>query len=666
MGTGIFSIGVSGLTAAQMGLLATEHNVVNANTPGYSRQATVQATNIAVNTGAGAIGQGVHVQTIKRMYDQYLTGQVNTAQTQVSELDAYYAQLTQIDTMLADTSAGLSPALQDFFSGVQQVASNPSLLPARQSMIASAQTMASRFHNIDARLAELKDQVNGRVTDAVSAINAYASQLADINQRIVISESGYGQPANDLLDQRDQIVADLNKVIKVTTSTNSDGSYNVYIGSGQQLVVGANVMEMTATPSTSDPSRMVVGLKTAGGTQEFPESLIKGGELGGLLDFRSNSLDLVVNELGRVAASVALTFNAQHSLGQDLLGKIAGDVGFVGNLFTISDPKVIANGFNTGAGNLVASFMAPVAPSAPDYSGNFYTELTTSNYQVQFGAAGAYSITRLDDNQVVASGTGVGVVNFDGVSLNISAVGANGDKFVLQPVSEVARNIDIDSRIIADPRLVAAAAPIRVTQATTNTGSMSISQGIVGVGYSAPAAPLTLTATATTLNGVPGTWTAVYSDGTSSTTTGNIPLTSGTATLAKVAYSGMSFNINGTPAVGDQFVVQRNTSGVQDGRNAVLFAKLQTQNTVSDGTSTFQSAYARLVADNGIRTREVKVQLAAQSAVLDQATATRESLSGVNLDEEAANMLKYQQAYQAASKILEIGNKLFDTILALG
>src|SRR3990172_682624 len=151
MSTGIFSIGVSGLSAAQMGLLATEHNVVNANTPGYSRQATVQATNVPINTGAGAIGQGVHVQTIKRMYDQFLTGQVNSAQTQVSGLEAYYSQINQIDTMLADSEAGLSPALQDFFSGVQQVASNPSLLPARQSLIASAQTMATRFHNIDTR-----------------------------------------------------------------------------------------------------------------------------------------------------------------------------------------------------------------------------------------------------------------------------------------------------------------------------------------------------------------------------------------------------------------------------------------------------------------------------------------------------------------------------------
>src|SRR5574343_699062 len=156
--SGIFSIGVSGLNAAQMGLLATEHNVVNANTPGYSRQAAIQATNVAINTGSGAIGQGVHVVTVKRMYDQYLTSQVNSAQTQVSELDAYYGLINQIDSMLADPDAGLSPALQDFFSGVQDVATNPSLLPSRQSMISSAETLVNRFQNIDTTLSQLADQ----------------------------------------------------------------------------------------------------------------------------------------------------------------------------------------------------------------------------------------------------------------------------------------------------------------------------------------------------------------------------------------------------------------------------------------------------------------------------------------------------------------------------
>ena len=686
MSTGFFSIGISGLNAAQLNLLATEHNVVNANTPGYTRQRVVQGSNIAINTGAGALGQGVHVQTIERMYDKFLTGQLNTAQTQSSSLDTYYSQIKQIDSMLADPLAGLSPALQDFFSGVQQVAANPSLLPSRQSMISSAQTMATRFHNLDLRLTEIGEQVNGRISNAVAEVNAYAAEIANANQQIVISESGYGQPANDLMDQRDQLVNELNKLIKVTTTTNSDGSFNVFVGTGQQLVVGARANELTATASKADPTKTVVGLKTAGGgTQELPESMIVGGELGGLVSFRKDSLEVAANEMGRVAASLALTFNAQHALGQDLLGKANGDTGFVGGFFTIPDPKVIANSGNTGAGTLAATFVAPTAPSAPDYSGNFSTNLTNSSYQLQFGAAGAYSITRLSDNQTVSSGTGPGVATFDGVSLNITANGASGDKFVIKPVTEAGRNIGVNTQIAADPRLVAAGAPVATIPAVNNSGSMKISQGVVGVGYNNTTVglPLTLTAATATatlpstgttvLTGVASGWTATYSDGTTLLSTaaavaGEIPTTKSGATLANISFSNMSFDITGAPSLTgpDSFDIQKNAGGVQDGRNAVLFAKLQTQNTVAGGTATFQSAYARLVADNGIRTREAKVQLDAQSAILDQAQSTRDSLSGVNLDEEAANMLRYQQAYQASSKILEIGNRLFDTILSIG
>ncbi len=701
MSTGFYSIGVSGLAAAQLGLLATEHNVVNANTPGYTRQRTVQATNVAVNTGAGSIGMGVHVATIERMYDRFLTGQVNTAQTQVSELDTYYSQIKQIDGMLADPNSGLSPALQDFFTGVQQVASNPSSLPARQSMISSAETLATRFHNLDTRLGELTDQVNGRIAGAVSSINSYATQIASVNQSIVISESGYGQPANDLLDQRDQLVTELNKLIKVSTTTNSDGSYNVFVGSGQQLVVGTQVMELTATASKSDPSKIVVGLKTAGGTQEFPDSLINGGELGGLITFRNESLDPVINELGRDAASLALTFNAQHALGQDLLGKVSGDVGFVGDFFTIPKPKVIASENNsaTSTGLPVASFVTPPNPptAANNFSGNFYTDLTTSDYQMAYDGTN-YKLTRDNDG---ATWTDTSIPNLS-AKINSSVLATNpwgpqgftlaagtgtyvaGDQFVIKPVAEAGRNIDIDSRVTADPRLIAAGAPVRVTQALGNLGSMKMSQGLVGVGYSAPlsASPVTLTtvtasapATGAALTGISVAWTAVYSNGATASGTGAPPpspatdreigLTNGIGTLAKITFSGMTFDINGTPTVGDKFSVERNTNGVQDGRNAVLFAKLQTQNTVAGGNATYQAAYASLVADNGIRTRETKIRLDAQTSVLTQAQDTRDSLSGVNLDEEAANMLKFQQAYLASSKILEIGNKLFDTILSL-
>ncbi|MBI2277451.1 MAG: flagellar hook-associated protein FlgK [Dechloromonas sp.] len=680
MSTGIFGIGVSGITAAQLGLLATEHNVVNASTPGYTRQRTVQATNLAVNTGAGAIGQGVHVQTIERMYDRFLTAQVTSAQSSLSEIDAYYAEIKQIDNLLADPSAGLSPALQDFFSGVQQVASNPSLLSARQSMISSAQTLVSRFQSIDARLTDLTGEVNGKIQDAVSSVNSYATQIADLNQRILISESSYGQPANDLLDQRDQLINDLNKLIKVSTTTNSDGGFNVFIGSGQQLVVGNIAMRMSSTISSADPEKMVVGLETAnGGVQELPERLIVGGELGGLVKFRSETLDPATNELGRLAASVALTFNAQHALGQDLLGQANGDAGFNADFFSVGllKPEVSpnANNDNTGAPVIQAAF-APPTYGPEVNNGNFFTKLTTSDYQLANTATG-YTLTRLSDNKQwgpsALAALSTTIQSEEGFSISLAGADAVGNRYLIRPTENAAKNLAINPVVAADTRTIAAATPFRTSATGSNTGSGIISSGTGVPGFNTsllPAAGITITySSATTqlsLAGVTAGQTITYKPAgaaeVSVVAPATIPYTQGMA----VAVSGMSFVISGVPGNGDTFKLERNTAATSDGRNALALGKLQTQNTVAGGSATFQTAYAEMVANNGVKTRELKVTGEAQQAVLDQAQANRDALSGVNLDEEAANMIRFQQAYQASAKLLEVGKTLFDTILQIG
>lgn len=689
MSTGIFSIGVSGITAAQLGLLATENNVVNASTPGYTRQRTVQATNLAVNTGAGAIGQGVHVQTIERMYDRFLTGQVTTAQSSLSEIDAYYAEIKQIDNLLADPSAGLSPALQDFFSGVQQVASNPSLLSARQSMISSAQTLVSRFQSIDARLSDLTSEVNGKIQDAVSSVNSYATQIADLNQRILISESSYGQPANDLLDQRDQLINDLNKLIKVSTTTNSDGGFNVFIGSGQQLVVGNIAMRMSSTMSSADPEKMVVGLETAnGGIQELPERLIVGGELGGLVKFRSESLDLATNELGRLAASVALTFNAQHALGQDLLGNSGTDVE---EFFLMSNvgPQVKANSGNAPGALPVASFQEPPSYGPEAADGNFYTNLTTSDYRLTYDGTN-YSLLRLSDNQpVTLTPIAGGFTTSDGFLLTMPATDTAGNSYLIQPTANAAANLSVNPVISADSRLLAAAAPFRTQPGgfvgssivNSNTGTGTISSGtMVGgtpTGFSAATSlPVTISYDAATQQlqfggvGAPASVLVKYPGSGESQVSTPVPGVAYNSGMV-ISFSGMSFTISGSLNDGDSFTLTQNAAGTSDGRNALALGKLQTQNTVAgsatdnQGKATFQSAYSQLVASNGIKTRELKVTGEAQQAVLDQAQANRDALSGVNLDEEAANMIRFQQAYQASAKLLEVGKTLFDTILQI-
>lgn len=681
MSTGIYSIGISGIAAAQLNLLATEHNVVNANTPGYTRQRAVQATNIAVNTGAGSIGQGVHVQTIERMYDRYLTGQVNSAQTSLSGIDAYYSEIKQIDNLLADPSAGLTPALQDFFSGVQQVASNPSLVSARESMISSATTLVNRFHSLDTRLSEISDEVNGKIQDAVSSINSYATEIADLNQRIIISESSYGQPANDLLDQRDSLINELNKLIKVTTNTNSNGSFNVFIGSGQQLVVGNQAMKLTANAASADPERIVVGLQTAGGgSLELPEKLVNGGELGGLITFRNETLDRVTNELGRMAASVALTFNAQHALGQDLLGNASGDAAFNADFFSVTGivPTVSANTHNTGSLAVSAQLVDP-PPYGPELSdGNFYTNLTTSDYRLVFNGGTSYTLTRLSDNTafpLTATAPATLSLASEGLSLSLGAgAGVAGDSYLIQPTRNAAKNISVNPVIAADPRTVAAAVPFRTSATDTNKGSGAISAGKTVPGFDVGLLrtnDVTITYTA----GAPSQLSFAGLVAPNDQLTIKLPGSpEGAPVPSPVTYTqgmtisvaGMSFTLTGQPNNGDTFKLSLNSAGVADGRNALALGQLQTKNTMVGAKATFQGAYAQMVASNGIKTRELKVTGEAQQAVLDQAQASRDALSGVNLDEEAANLIRFQQAYQASAKLLEVGKTLFDTVLQLG
>lgn len=677
MSTGIISTGVSGLNAAQFGLQTTEHNIANANTPGFTRQRTIQATTPGLQTGSGFVGQGTQIATIERIYSSFLTDQVNRSQSSASGLDAYAAQIAQIDGMLADPTTGLSPALQDFFTSVQQVAANPSQLPSRQAMTAAAQALVDRYQSMGNQLKQMSDGIDNEIRSTVAGINSYAEQIASLNQKIGIAEAATGQPANDLLDSRDQLLAQLNKLIKATTTNNSDGSINVFVGSGQQLVVGAQAMSFASVPSASDPSRVAVALKTgAGAAQEIPEALLSGGSLGGLLAFRTESLDQARNELGRNAVSLALTFNAQSALGQDLLGQSqlsAVPSGFSPDLFSISAPTVVPNGRNpAGSPSVSAAFVTP-----PPYSGNFYTDLGASDYRLTSDGS-SVTLTRLSDNQKwTVAGTDPMALNAQAATQGFTLGSATllaGSSYLIQPSRDAARDISLNPALASDPRLITAAGPVRTAPGAANTGGATISAGNAGPGYAAAVAamPLTLRYQNGRLQGF-AVGALVSLDGGTPfpvDSSGSVAYTSGaTITLvgsvASAPPTGFSFAISGLPNNGDTFRITPNTAGTADGRNALALGQLQTEDTMSGKTASFQQAYAQLVSETGNKARQVQVSGDAQKSLLAHAQSSRDSLSGVNLDEEAANLLRYQQAYQASAKALQIGASLFDTILQI-
>ncbi len=671
MSGGMLSIGITGIRAAQLGLEATQHNVANANTPGYSRQYIQQSAGIPRLTGSGYFGSGTTVDTVRRAYDKYLTVQTFSAQTQASESAAYLAKVSQVDNMLGDANSGLAPALQSFFTGVQQVAANPSLVSARQSMLSASEALAARFNSMSQRLNELYDGVNGEVISEVELVNLYAVQIGEVNGQITRAEAATDQPPNDLLDMRDQLVADLNKHIRVSTVEDSIGNFNVFIGNGQQLVVGSVVNSLVATTSSYDPERIVVGLKGQSGTvQELTESYIEGGALGGLMKFRANSLDDATNTLGQIAASLALTFNAQHALGQDLegLNQESSGIGFQADYFKISQPKVIAG--SVSAAVVSASFLPPTGDPA---TGNFKTSLTGSDYVLRDNGTNL-TLTRKSDSKVWTTPTGAGAVatlngliSSEGISIN-GTPSANVD-YLVEPTRNTASNFQLNSTIAADTRKIAAAAPIATSLGSANSGSLKVSQGVVSQGYSLTSLPaFTYGAAADQFTVSPASaGTATYANGNvvSIASGGAVPRLNGGSELSRVSYNGISVDISGVPSQGDSFSIVANTNGVSDSRNALKLGALQIQSTMENGKATFQGSYASLVSGVGSVTRQVKVIGESQQTLLKQNELARSAVSGVNLDEEAANLIRYQQAYQASAKALDISARLFDTLLAI-
>ena len=645
---GIYGIGVQALNAAQLSLLTAEHNIANVNNPGFRRQQVVQSTNFALPSSAGYVGQGAQVETIRRLYNNFLDDQVLSASSQSEFYNAYYGAIKQIDNILADPNAGLSPAIQEFFKGVNAVANDPASVPGRQALLSGAEALVSRFQSISSRLETIRNGVDTQLESIVTNINSYGAQIADLNQKIVTAQSLVGQPPNDLLDQRDQLIAKLNEQVRVSTVKQDDGSYNIFIGSGQSLVVGVSTFTLAVQDDPADLEQKNIVYSQGGNFIKIPQaSLENGGVLGGLLSFRRNTLEGAQNALGRVSIALAQTVNNQNLLGQDLNGALGG------NLFSLAStsPTIYANSGNSSGAALLTATLSSGAAGA----------LTTSNYNLVYSSASSnYTLTRVSDGtQTVISSLPSTV---DGVTIALSSgTPATGDKWLLLPTRFGARDISVAT---SDPNKIAAAAPIRTARSTANTGNASINLGSVNTASQPPL-------NSNLQNSVTITFTSASTFNVNDTTLGS-SLATGVAYTAggAITYNGWTVAISGVPAASDTFTIATNTGGIGDNRNALALAALQTTNKLANNTSgtpttTYQGAYAQLASIVGNKTRENQVNSASQQTLLNDTRKTEQQLSGVNLDEEAANLLRFQQAYQAAAKMVQVGSTLFDTILAI-
>ena len=634
----IFGIAVSALNTAQAGLATTSNNIANANTPGYTLERTVQAQMPAQNTGSGFMGQGVSVSTVQRLYDQFLTGQVLAAQTQSSNLNTQLGLAQQVSNLLGNSSSGLTPSMQSFFTAVNAVANAPQSIPARQTLISSAQSLADGVQSMNQNLNQIRDGLNGQITSSVTQINSYAKQIASLNDQIVqLQANTPNQQPNSLLDQRDQLTNQLSQEIRVSTLKQSDGSMNVFIGNGQSLVLGNQVSSLQTVTSTTDPTALEVAYTNNGIVSRMQQSSLQGGNLGAYLGFRQTVLDPAINALGRIAMGFADTFNQQQQQGLDLNGALGT------SMFTLATPSVTAATSNVGNGVVTATV-------------NSTATLTGSDYSVQFDGTN-YNVFDNSTNSLVQAITPAQMaagqaVTGTGITLQLTGgAPANSDTFLVRPTVNGASSFALN---ITDPTKIAAASAIRSNAPTSNLGTGTIAAATVVPGVPVNAnlqATVTLTFTSATTYTVAG---AVPAMGPQTYTAG-----------AAITINGWTTQISGTPSAGDTFTVAKNANASTDGTNALLMAALQTANTLANSTTSFQGAYGQLIGQVGTQTNQLSVTSKAQTSMLASVTASQQSVSGVNLDEEAANLLRYQQAYQAAGKAMQIANTMFDTILNL-
>jgi len=685
MGAGdVLGISSSGALAAQRALSTTSHNIANATTEGYSRQRTEMATRPPQPRGNGAVGTGVIVADVSRVYNDFVSEELRSTSSLSKSLDKQYEYASQIDTMLADPEAGLAPAIQTFFGAMNVVANDPSSFSARQVLISEANSLEDRFSYLDDRFIGIRNSVQKDMRNSVHNINDLAQSIADVNEAIIKAKEIAGTTPNDLLDQRDRLLLDLSNKISVRGQVQDDGRLNVFVGNGQILVNGANVAKLDVVASATDASEVDVIYRNNNAELNVTKFLT-GGELGGMLEFKKDILDVSQNDLGRIAIGISQTFNSQHKLGMDLKNVLGGqffeDIG-------ITAPLVKENVNNKG--DLVLS--AEITN---------LSKVTVSDYRLSFHD-GKYDLVRLTDDKLVSTFSSFPVeIKDEGFTLKIKSGSniQNEDSFIIRPTVEASQRFKV---LINDVKKIAAASPVRAFSNVGNLGDGEVSSvevlGTDSALFNGKIQDLDMPLVVQFVDekhyeildnkGKPITHKvaavpampaiAANEEGRA---TPAVPATPASAPSITSIHEydpekgiqvfptpegldmKVRFEINGNPKAGDTFHIEFNKDGVGDNSNAVALAGLQNERLLSDSTATYGQLYAQIVSRVGSRTHELDTSGKAQQLLLNQASERRESISGVNMDEEAANLIKYQQLYKANAQVIATSKELFDTLM---
>ena len=661
----LLNIGLSGLSASKTSLAVTGHNITNVNTPGFSRQDTVQATRQPQFSGAGYVGSGTSLVDIRRSYSEFLSTQLRSSTALSSDVQAYKSQIEQLDSLLAGSTTGITPSLQKFFSSLQTAAEDPSNIPARQLVLSEAEGLARRFNTVSDRINEQNSFINKQMTAVSEQVNRLSTSIASLNNAISLA-TGNGQQPNDLLDAREEAIRQLSTFIGVTAVPQDNSSVNLFIGSGQPLVVGSTASRLEVVPGQGDPTRFEVEF-VSGGSRQGISSLISGGELGGLLRYRAESLDPTLNSLGRLALAVSEQVNTQLGQGLDLKGQVG--TALFGDFNSTAAATLRVRAYSTNTSNV-----------QPALNITNTSVLTTSDYRLDYDGAN-YSARRLSDGQSMTVTNTAGVLSFadsagrdQGFTVTPGAVPNAGDRFLLQPTRRGATEI---SSVLDQADQLAFAAPVRAEANLQNRGNGTISQPDL---IAAGASPIDATAIAAALpQGLTYNGAGAFESPPGTPIAGLTRVPAGAFVAGQLNTYQMdlgsgnivSFTVSGRPENGDFFTLGYNSNGVSDNRNALKLVDLQSKQTVGvdpnvTGISTgvsFSDGYGDLVERVGTLTAQARQDSDATGAILKQATDNRDALSGVNLDEEAANLIRFEQYYNASAQVIQVARSLFDTLI---
>ena len=651
----LLNVGARALLANQVALQTAGHNIANVNTPGYSRQTVVLQTVQGQFTGGGYIGQGVDVQTILRNQSELLTRQSAAAgSTQAADI-VRSERLRQLQEVFSGGTAGLGAAINDMMNAFSDVVTSPTDITARTVVLTRLDETAARMRTAGERLNELQYTVTEQLESSVTAINSLAKQMASINEQIARA-NGNGQSPNDLLDQRDQIIRDINQYVQTTQIPADDGTVGLFVAGSQPLVLGTTASSLSIDDATQFPASGQIKLffnRTGAPPVEMDENVLGGGSVSGLLRFNNNDLTEGRNLLGRMAMAIGMTMNDQQNLGLTLDGVPGTD------LFSL---PASMPGYTNGAGVGTVSFTGP-------------TQFAASDYEIRFTTGTAGQVVRLSDGKATpfTDAANLATLQIDGLNFNLTTPGNPGERMLFKPFSTAANNIQA---LVYSPRDLAVANPVNAAMGTANGGTMQLA-GLKATGLPNPPG-LVLPANANPaalppiLGGVQLQFTAgppttydVLDRGTAPPTVlaAAQPYTSG----APISINGWEIKLQGSPKTGDTVVIgnaldpQYGDAFTRNAGNASALMSLRDVKMFDE--STLSDGYASAIAQVGTRTQSALFAAEMSTTIAANLERDRTAVSGVNLDEEAARLIQYQQAYQASSKMIQIAQNIFDSLL---